>query len=84
MASRYPNSGALFKNERKAKENDPGMTGQAEIDGVEYWISGWSKDGKGKKFLSLSFKRKQPAAVKDTGNVAGLSDDVPWDDSVPF
>lgn len=52
------NSGALFKNDRREKDTHPHATGTAMIDGVEYWISAWTKDGQKGRFQSLSFKRK--------------------------
>jgi hypothetical protein len=57
--SEYPNSGALFKNDRKEKPNHPDYTGSAEIEDVDYWLSAWIKDGKKGKFMSLSFKPKE-------------------------
>lgn len=77
MASKYPNSGAIFKNDRKEKDTHPDMTGSAEIDGVEYWINAWTKEGKGKKFLSLSFKVKEAKAEKGSANVE-KDDDLPF------
>ena len=52
------NSGSIFKNDRKERDNHPDRTGTAMIDGVEYWISGWIKSGNKGQFLSLAFKRK--------------------------
>jgi len=63
MASKYPNSGTLGKNEKQRPDSkDPNLSGQAEIDGVEYWLSGWTKTGRdGSKFISIAFKPKQAA-----------------------
>jgi hypothetical protein len=52
------NSGALFKNERREKDTHPHATGTAIIDGVEYYVSAWTKDGRKGRFQSLAFKRK--------------------------
>jgi hypothetical protein len=52
------NSGVLFKNDRKEKDNHPDYTGNAMIDGREYWISAWLKDGQKGKFFSFAFKPK--------------------------
>ena len=54
------NSGTLFKNDRREKDSHPHAIGTALIDGVEYWISAWTKDGQKGRFQSLSFKRKDP------------------------
>jgi hypothetical protein len=52
-------SGVLFKNDKREKETHPNAKGAALIDGVEYWVSAWTKEGKAGKFQSLSFERKQ-------------------------
>ena len=52
------NSGILFKNDKKTEDKHPNATGTAMIDGVMYYVSAWTKDGKNGKFQSLSFKRK--------------------------
>jgi len=51
-------SGSLFKNDKREKDSHPHATGTAVIDGVEYWVSAWTKDGQKGKFQSLAFKRK--------------------------
>ena len=38
MSDKRDNSGALFRNERKEADNHPDYTGNAMIDGKEYWI----------------------------------------------
>lgn len=53
------NSGSLFKNEKKTKDTHPNLQGSALIDGVEYWVSGWTKEGKKGKWISLAFKPKE-------------------------
>lgn len=81
--SEYPNSGALFKNDRKEKATHPDYTGSAEVDGVAYWISAWVKTGKSrKKFFSLSFRPKDEARQDRGEPAASLADDL--DDEIPF
>lgn len=76
MAYDNNNSGMLARNERKVQPNHPDFTGQCEIGGVQYWISGWVKDGKqgskmeGKRYFSLAFKPKDAPAG---GSVAASS-----------
>jgi hypothetical protein len=74
------NRGALFKNTKREKDTHPEYNGTVNIEGVEYWISAWVKDGKSGKFFSLSFKAKEdkPAASKP----ATVSD--PFGDDLPF
>jgi hypothetical protein len=51
------NSGALFPNKRRTKETHPNSQGKALVNGVWFWISGWTKMpvGGGDKFISLAF-----------------------------
>lgn len=56
------NSGSLFKNTKREKDTHPNATGTAMIDGVEYYVSAWTKESeKAGKWQSLSFKRKDSA-----------------------
>lgn len=52
------NSGILGENAKKTQPNHPDKKGSCMIDGVEYWISGWSKSGQYGAFDSLAFQRK--------------------------
>lgn len=91
------NSGVVFKNDRKEKDNHPDYTGNAMIDGREYWISAWLKDGQKGKFFSFAFKPKedkpQQQSLGSKGRSApsrhdpistgrGRNEDL--DDSIPF
>lgn len=83
-------SGTLFKNDKREKDSHPHATGTAIIDGVEYWVSAWTKDWQKGKFQSLSFKRKEErreeiqqrsSSSRDSyGNRAHelLDDDIPF------
>lgn len=55
----FTNSGILFNNEEKRSDKSPDLTGNINVDGVEYWLSGWRREGKKGKFLSLKIKPKQ-------------------------
>ena len=62
------NRRVLFnEGSKKTKAEDRDYSGSMNIDGTEYWLSGWIKSSKkGTKFLSLSVKPKdaKPAPVE--------------------
>ena len=70
-------SGSLFKNEKKTEEKHPQMQGSCLIDGVEYYVSAWTKEGAKGRWQSLAFKRKD---AKPNAKPAPADDD----DSIPF
>jgi hypothetical protein len=82
--------GTLGKNDRREKDTQPEYTGKCEIDGKLYWISGWVKEGQGRKFFSLSFRAQDGvSAPSRSGPVGGQkpNERAPApdaDDSVPF
>lgn len=52
--------GALFRVKDKESDKHPDYNGQCEIDGIEYWVSGWiNESDKVGKYLSLSFNEKE-------------------------
>ncbi len=53
------NSGVLFKNDRKQGANHPDYKGNINIEGTEYWLSAWIKQGKQGKFMSLAVTKKE-------------------------
>ena len=89
-----PNSGTLFKNDRKEKPTHPDYTGEADIDGVPMRISAWIKEGKRGKFMSLAFKLKDDrqqfsqmhgAVDRNVSDVpTGPANPPPEEDDVPF
>ena len=50
--------GALFKNARKEQPSHPDYRGDVMIDGRQYWLSAWIKEGKNGKFMSIAAKPK--------------------------
>jgi hypothetical protein len=78
-------SGTLFKNDRREKDSHPHATGTALIDGVEYWISAWTKDGAKGKFQSLSFKRKEERRQQESKpRYEAPARQQELDDEIPF
>jgi hypothetical protein len=50
--------GILFRNDKKSNAKHPDYRGSATLCGVEYWVSGWIKEGQRGKFMSLAFTDK--------------------------
>lgn len=75
-------SGVLFKNDKDGNEKRPDYKGSIQIEGVEYWLSAWIKDGKRGKFLSLKAEAKEVekkmAAIKESLSNDFLEDDIPF------
>lgn len=63
-----PNTGSLFKNHKKSKENQPDYSGSCLIDGKKMKIGAWLKTSKkGEKFFSMSFQAPQGYAPQANG-----------------
>jgi hypothetical protein len=84
MSKQYDNtnSGTLFKNDMEGKsENFPPYGGSLNVDGQEYWVSAWVKDGQKGKFFSLAIKPKearQERAAPARQEPAMADDDIPF------
>ena len=84
------NSGMLSRNEKKEKETHPDFKGSINVDGREYWLSAWVKEGKpggkmeGRKYFSLSVSPKeQNFAPKSVGSVQKAASFDQLDDDIP-
>ncbi len=88
MAFDKTNSGNLNRNDKEGNPKRPDYKGQINIEGKDYWLSAWIKDGKdGEKYMSLN------AQPKDT-NASGASrkqavpppnqNDLDDDGQIPF
>lgn len=87
------NSGVLFRNERKEKAAHPDWSGSIMVDGKEYWLSCWEKNGQKGSFFSLAVKPKELksqnkksteeykpvyAPAKSGGNYDDMDDTIPF------
>lgn len=58
-------TGRLFRNNEKNTPKSPDYGGTITINGTEFRLSGWIKDGPKGKFLSLAAQPKQSARGRD-------------------
>lgn len=87
MAEGYDNTnrGVLFKNDRKETDSHPDYTGSVNVEGKEYWFSGWIKTAgpnarnPGSKFLSVSVSPKEVAATpRSSPKYDDMDGDIPF------
>ena len=75
------NRGALFTNDRKTSDKHPDLKGSINVEGKEYWVSGWFKTGKSGGFTSLSVTPKEGrTAASDRPSATHVASD----DAIPF
>ena len=80
------NSGVLFKNDKKDTEKHPDYKGNIMVDGNEYWLSAWIKEGKTGKFMGLAVSPRdaQPPAGKVPYGQGGTTKEGRDMEDVPF
>ena len=79
------NRGALFRNDKATTGNHPTHTGKINIEGRDYYLNAWVKEGKKGKFFSLSVKPvdEQPGGHPDRFSNT-LQRDEPDSSDSPF
>lgn len=78
------NSGVLFKNDKKETEKHPDYKGSILINGTDYWLSAWIKEGKSGKFMGLAVSPKE---VQPSGKIPyghGKTKEEREQEDVPF
>lgn len=84
MAYDNTNRWTLNRNDRKEKETHPDYKGKINVEGVDYYLDGWIKEGANGKFISGSIKpieaRAAPAGITPVTSNAGFDDE----DGIPF
>jgi hypothetical protein len=78
---KYDNSGILFKNEDKTNERDRDYQGSLTVNGTEFWLSAWVKQGQRGKFMSLALKPKEESLGTSKKATQAKPD---YDDQIPF
>ena len=62
------NQGAIWGNKKKATDKHPDFTGNAVVEGVEYWVSAWKRGPDAKPSspsLKFKFEKKEELPVED-------------------
>ena len=87
--SENKNSGALFRNDKKATEQHPDYTGNITIEGKEFYLSAWVNESArtGQKYFAIKATPKAatipatttaPAQPRPGVVVADPIDDLPF------
>jgi hypothetical protein len=97
MAYDNTNSGLLAKNDRKEKDSHPDYRGKINVEGKDYWLSGWLKVGSegsklaGQKFFSLAVTpiedekpKPRATATPSRQDQRGRSRIEEMEDDIPF
>ena len=75
------NRGTIAKNTRKTADTHADITGSINVEGKDFWISGWQKKNSqdGSTFYSLSVKPKEAKGgySRDKAN-RQIDDDQPF------
>jgi uncharacterized protein (DUF736 family) len=85
-----PNTGSLFKNERKEADTHPDYKGSALVDGLgECWLDAWINTAKdGSKYMSLKIKPKEAQQQRSHNTPPGYApqpaSEFDDDSDVPF
>jgi hypothetical protein len=72
------NSGVLFRNDKKDNDRAPEYKGNLTVNGQDFWLSAWIKEGKSGKFMGLALSPKEPQAkakMSERSKATGFDDD---------
>ena len=74
------NSGVLFRSDKKDNDRAPDYKGNITVNGQDYWLSAWIKEGKSGKFMGLAVSPKEDYQPKQAPKKTSFedSDDMPF------
>ena len=75
--------GSFFRNDKQGIDSRPDYRGELNVNGTMYRISGWVKEGKSGKWMSLSVTPKDDpqerrAIQSEPRRQSAPKDDLPW------
>jgi uncharacterized protein (DUF736 family) len=81
-----PNTGSLFRNDKKEADTHADYRGTALVGGVEYWLDAWiNESSSGSKYMSLKLKPKNGAGLHENMNrTAQRPQSAAFDEEAPF
>jgi hypothetical protein len=81
-----PNTGAIFKNDKKGNEKAPDYKGSINVEGEDLDIALWlTESKKGEKFFSVKIQEKRKPEPKPEKTLTEGKEDFPFtSDDLPF